>query len=63
MRFIAKPDTWFDEGSEVKLVDDYRNPSGVTRFNPLDESGLFEGFRLGRIDQEICLFEEFDILE
>jgi len=43
--------TWFDEGSIVRLIDDYR---------PTMNSGLFIGFVDGVIDQEICGFDEFE---
>ena len=49
--------TWFDEGSLVKLIDDYR---------PQLDSGLFEGLRDGKMDQEICGFDEmkpFEVFE
>lgn len=64
-KYIAKPDTWFKEGTECKLIDDYR---------PGLNSGLFEGLRIcenpdveagipkgtERVDdQEVCSFDEF----
>lgn len=51
MKYISKGE-WFDEGTEVKLIDDYR-PEGW-------DSGLFEGFRNGVLDQEVCTFDEFE---
>ena len=48
---IAKPGEWFDEGTFVELIDDYR---------PDMDAGLFRGYRNGRIDEEVCPFDEFD---
>ena len=39
--------TWFDKGTEAKLIID------------MDDCGLFEGIRFGKIDQEICGIDEF----
>lgn len=51
MRYIARPGTWFDEGTEVELIDDYRE-DGL-------DAGLFRGEHLGKLDEEICSFNEF----
>jgi hypothetical protein len=69
-KYIARPDTWFDEGTEVKLVDDYRTSN--VKWN----AGLFYGWRtcvnpksenrkLGErcMDEEVCDFDEFDVIE
>ena len=53
MKYIAKKDTWFDERTEVKLIDDYREEDPKWNF------GLFEGMRGGKIDEETCPFDEF----
>lgn len=66
-KYIAKPNTWFDEGSEAILIDDY---AGLLPF------GLFEGWRVCqnplsenrklheiRRDQEDCNWDEFEIIE
>lgn len=50
-KYISKGD-WFDIGTEVELIDDYR---------PIINSGLFCGFRKGKLDEEICSFTEFKI--
>lgn len=47
--------TWFDEGTEATLIDDYRM-EGLN-------SGLFVGALLGNIDEEVCGFDEFVIVE
>jgi hypothetical protein len=56
VKYISRHDEWFDEGTEVKLIDDYRGHRGLN-------SGLFEGLRDGRLDQEVCCFDEFDVIE
>lgn len=56
MKFIAKKDTWFDEGTSAKLLTDC---SGGT----FKGHGVFEGFRNGKKDEELCDFDEFEIVE
>lgn len=53
MKYIAKPDTWYDEGTEAQLIDDYR---------PQIDSGLFCGYKNGKLDEEICSFDEFEVV-
>ncbi len=75
MKYIAKKDTWFKEGTEVKLIEDYRDQN-------YPEIGLFEGIfviddkkwltvkqkwnnnRVGDevIDREICNFDELEVV-
>ena len=50
MRYVSDG-TWFDVGTEAELVDDYR----VDGLN----AGLFKGIRGGKLDEEICTFDEF----
>ena len=70
MKYIAKSDTWFVEGTVVELINDYR--TGEPSWN----MGLFLGLRrcenpesenrpLGEehMDEEICNFDEFDMVE
>lgn len=52
VKYIAKPDEWFDAGTEAELIDDYR---------PRMNSGLFRGIYEGKSDEEVCSFEEFEI--
>ena len=51
IKYISKGE-WFDKGTEAKLISKYR--SGW---------GLFEGIRDGKEDEEICTFDEFDMVE
>ena len=51
MLYTAKVNTWFDSGTEVKLIDDYR---------PETNAGLFLGLRKGHQDEEVCPFDEFE---
>ena len=53
--YISKPDEWFDAGTIATLIDDYRT-EGLN-------SGLFSGLRNGELDEEICPFDEFDIVD
>lgn len=54
-KFIAKKDTWYDEGTEAKLL------FVMTNVQPY--GGLFSGIKDGRLDEEGCSFDEFEILE
>ena len=72
-KFVAKPDTWYIEGSEAILIDgiSYRSYSDGDKFN----SGwsLFRGLtnesypeyegELPRVDEETCQFSEFLIYD
>jgi hypothetical protein len=55
-KYISKKDEWFDEGTEAQLIDDYMG-------SIMDGAGLFRGIKDGKLDEEICLFEEFDIID
>jgi len=69
LKFIARPDTWYVEGTEAKCEFDYGEP----RMNEIVESnvGMFQGYtmevykgfneELPRPDEEGCLFNEFEI--
>ena len=61
-KYIAKPRTWFMEGTEVRLIE----------YLTVDKDGLqygvFEGLREkidGEIvrDSEVCSYEEFNIID
>jgi hypothetical protein len=56
MKYIAKPNTWFDEGTEIELVDDY----GKDKRCPMPGVGLFCGLKNGHLDEEVCTFDEFE---
>lgn len=72
-KFIVKPDEWFKSGTEAKLIEDftdYRDGRAVDRC----PYGLFEGIRVSEgegihlagveyLDQEMCTFDEFDIID
>ena len=46
---------WFDKGTECWLIDDYRG-EGLP-------SGLFLGTRNSKPDEEVCTFDEFEIVD
>lgn len=58
IKYITKKDQWFDEGTEAKLIDDYRDEK-----QPGFICGLFEGIREGRLDEEVCNFDEFEQID
>jgi hypothetical protein len=65
--FIAKPNTWYKEGTECKLLQEYEE----------NGFGLFEGIRIAQedyekprheigeeyLDEEVCTYDEFYIVE
>lgn len=65
-KYIAKPDTWFDAGTECELLADGR---------PQTNLGIFKGIRTSQgspelhpvgekyEDEEGCSFEEFEIID
>ncbi len=67
-KYIAKPNTWFKEGSECILVSDCENFGGifsgirVCEDNPNENS---MGYKPGeeREDEELCSWDEFEIVE
>ncbi len=56
IKFIARPNTWFDEGTIAIL-------NGDDVFDMNYTSGLFDGIKDGEEDGEICSFFEFDWLD
>jgi hypothetical protein len=65
-KYIAKPNTWFDEGTEVELLVNFRKCFRKGKdYNDLipTEWGLFRGMCNGELDEETCDFLEFDIIE
>lgn len=52
IKFIARPETWFDEGTIAELTNDIIDMKYT--------SGLFNGIKDGEEDGEVCSFFEFD---
>ena len=50
--FIAKPDTWYDEGTEATLIGEPWDVIG-------GKAGVFCGIRNGSEDEEVCAYDEF----
>lgn len=46
----------------MKLINDYRDNDAMF-YNRGMNSGLFEGLKDGMLDQEVCCFDEFDVVE
>jgi hypothetical protein len=49
IRYISTGE-WYDAGTEAYLLDDYR---------PQGDCGLFIGIKDGKVDEEVCAFDEF----
>jgi hypothetical protein len=50
--YVAKEGTWFDKGTEARLLESLGNNSPC---------GLFRGRRSGKTDEEVCRFDDFEI--
>jgi hypothetical protein len=60
--YRAKPNTWFDEGTLVSLIDDYSDTQAICgKHNKACGWGLFEGIKDGKLDEEVCSFCEFEL--
>jgi hypothetical protein len=59
--FVAKPNTWFKQGTEAKLIEYLHDDMNGVKY------GLFEGIkeRDGKLmtEAEVCSYEDFDIIE
>tara|TARA_R110000772_G_scaffold249530_2_gene363829 strand:+ start:21506 stop:21730 length:225 start_codon:yes stop_codon:yes gene_type:complete len=66
VKLTAKPDTWFDEGTEVyDYGSDYENKVRITwlEFEEWKKSGMIlaRGLRNGKTDGEACGIDEFEV--
>lgn len=61
-RYIAKPDTWYDAGTEAFLVEMYDQ-------HPVHGFGAFRGTKSDKnpevlyCENEVCGLDEFEIIE
>ena len=62
LRFISKG-TWFDKDTEAKLIGLTGSGRVGAPNGPRSVSGLFKGYRDGSLDEEVCSFLEFEIVD
>lgn len=65
-KYIAKPDTWFIEGTECELVTDCRPQMSIGIFSGVRKSeGSPELHPEGEeyMDEEGCNFDEFEVID
>lgn len=64
-KYIAKKDTWFEEGTEVEFLVEITEDSGLFRgiriCNSYSEGHKLLGERY--LDEEGCTYDEFTIIE
>ena len=63
-KFIAKPNTWFDEGTEVILTTQINEDGlGIFRGIRTCKNPKSENRKLGEkyVDEELCSFDEFEL--
>jgi hypothetical protein len=69
VKFISKPNEWFDAGTEVfdGTINDYKNPLKRITVEDYENNWvswgyiLGHGLRNGDWDEEVCPLDEFDI--
>lgn len=57
MKYVSDG-TWFNKGTECELLIDCEDGDA-----PETHNGLFRGLHEDYIDEEMCLFDEFTIIE
>ncbi len=62
MKYIAKADTWFDEGTEAIPIIDFVDAYDDWEMTKLNPFSLFRGIRNGEVDEEICTIDEFEAM-
>lgn len=62
-RYFAKPQTWFDKGTEVFMIGEITDGCFDQDCKFPSQSALFRGKRNGKDDEESCGLYEFDIKE
>lgn len=61
MKFVAKPNTWYDAGTEVKILVECGTVYDCDDMHP-SLNVLCQGIRNGDIDEEMCCSDEFYIV-
>lgn len=62
IKYIAKPNTWFDEGTEAIPVSDFCVAFDDLEMTKRNDFAIFLGYRFGQPDEEICTLDEFEII-
>jgi len=63
MKYIAKPNTWFDEGTEAFPASGCWEAYNELGLINIVRAAVFSGIKNGNPDEEICSEDEFDIQE
>lgn len=63
VKYIAKPNTWFDEGTEAIPVTDFFEAYADKELTIRNDFAIFLGTKDGHPDEEECPISEFDIIE
>ena len=61
MKYIAKADTWYDEGTEAFPLTEFFEAYDDTAMTIRNDWALFEGIKDGKPDEETCCRDEFFI--
>lgn len=64
-KYIAKPDTWFDVGTEAQPVTGFWDCGTLNEDGEYvnTQSAIFLGIRNGKEDEEGCSLLEFEVTE
>lgn len=68
MKYIAKPNTWYDEGTEAVPVSDFWTLHLIKKncfltWIKYETSAVFCGIKDGKEDEEVCCINEFNIIQ
>lgn len=62
MKYIAKKNTWFDEGTEAVPISEFIEAYDDINMTKRNDFALFRGTRNGNPDEETCPLDEFEII-
>lgn len=62
MKYISKPNEWFDEGTEATLVTEIWDKGRCIDCGK-GRTAIFAGIRHGKPDEEMCCLCEFEEIE
>ena len=63
MKYIAKPNMWFDVGTEAVPITEFWDGFMDWEMTIPIRVAVFEGIKNGTVDEETCGEREFEIIE
>lgn len=64
-KYIAKPNTWFKEGTEVRLIEYLICDKDGIKYGTFEgvRDGVNDGVSDGVRESEVCSYDEFNIID